>query len=399
MNITLNTNYNNLEKSYLFSETGRRIREYSANHPDKKVIKLSIGDVTLPLTKTTTQALVNAAEEMGKADTFRGYPPEYGYDFLKTAVADHYKSISGITIPVDEIFISDGAKSDLGNVTDILGHNPTLIPDPVYPVYVDSNIMNNNPVTLVPSTKLNNFTPMPDDIPNTAKNTPAVIYLCSPNNPTGAAYTRAQLAEWVNYANNTGSLIIFDSAYEAYVSDPDVPHSVYEIKDADNCTIEVCSLSKSSGFTGTRCGWTVIPKKLKSGNMSLNEMWARRQATKFNGVSYPTQRAAQAALSPIGRKESLELVHYYMENANMIAQTLTKKGISFSGGKNSPYIWMETPDNMPSWTFFDYLLNTAQIAGTPGAGFGINGEGFFRLTAFGTHKSTEEACARLEKIL
>ncbi len=399
MNITLNTNYNNLVKSYLFSETGRRIREYSAAHPDKKVIKLSIGDVTLPLTETTTAALTKAAEEMGKAETFHGYPPEYGYDFLKSAIAEHYKSISSVNIPSDEIFVSDGAKSDLGNITDILGCNPTLIPDPVYPVYVDSNIMNNNPVTLIPSTKSNSFTPSPDDIPDHVKNTPAVIYLCSPNNPTGAAYTRTQLAEWITYANSTGSLIIFDSAYEAYVSAPAVPHSVYEIPDADSCTVEVCSLSKSSGFTGTRCGWTVIPKKLAANGMTLNEMWSRRQATKFNGVSYPTQRAAQAALSPAGRQESLSLVHYYMENAALIAQTLTKKGIPFSGGKNSPYIWMETPDKMPSWTFFDYLLETAQIAGTPGAGFGQNGEGYFRLTAFGTHENTEEACARLEKIL
>ncbi len=399
MKISLNSNYNNLVKSYLFSETGRRIREYSAAHPDKKVIKLSIGDVTLPLTKTTTEALIKAAREMGKAETFHGYPPEYGYDFLKNAVAEHYKSISGINVPADEIFISDGAKSDLGNITDVLGCNPTLIPDPVYPVYVDSNIMNNNPVTFIPSTKANSFTPSPDDIPAPAKNIPAVIYLCSPNNPTGAAYKREQLIKWVNYANSTGSLIIFDSAYEAYVSDPDTPHSVYQIPNADSCTIEVCSLSKSSGFTGTRCGWTVIPKKLASDNMSLNEMWARRQATKFNGVSYPTQRAAEAALSPQGRRESLELVHYYMENAKMIASTLEKKDIPFSGGKNSPYIWMEIPDNMPSWKFFDYLLETAQIAGTPGAGFGVNGEGYFRLTAFGTHENTKEACERLEKIL
>ncbi|MDD5945304.1 MAG: LL-diaminopimelate aminotransferase [Clostridia bacterium] len=393
MNIKINENYDNLKESYLFSETARRINKYTAEHPDKKVIKLSIGDVTLPLTKTVIEAMHKAVDEMGSQDTFRGYPPEYGYDFLREAIAKYYGTF-GVKLEAGEVFVSDGAKSDCGNIVDILGDNDILIPDPVYPVYMDSNIMSGRNIELLPGNIDNSFLPMPDGL---AKK-PYVIYLCSPNNPTGAIYSKAQLEEWVKYAKESGSLIIFDSAYEAFIQG-DYPHSIYAVEGAKECAVEICSFSKMSGFTGTRCSWTVFPNDLKVGDKQLQKLWARRQATKFNGVPYVIQRAAEAALSPEGFKEAMDNIKYYMGNAKLISDLLTEKGIWFSGGICSPYIWLKCPNGMDSWTFFDWLLENAQVGGTPGAGFGAEGEGYFRLTSFGSRENTEEAIERLRKIL
>ncbi len=393
MNIKLNDNYNNLKDSYLFSETARRINKYTAEHPDKRVIKLSIGDVTLPLTKTVIEAMHKAVDEMADKDTFRGYPPEYGYDFLRGAIADYYGR-NGVKIEVDEVFVSDGAKSDCGNIVDILGDNDILIPDPVYPVYMDSNIMSGRNIELLPANIDNSFLPMPEKL----EKKPYIIYLCSPNNPTGAVYTKEQLEVWVKYAIGSGSLIIFDSAYEAFING-DYPHSIFAVEGARKCAVEICSFSKMAGFTGTRCSWTIFPKELEADGKSLNKLWARRQATKFNGVPYVIQRAAEAALSPEGFKESMDNIKYYEGNAKLIAELLTEKGIWYSGGKCSPYIWMKCPNGMDSWTFFDWLLENAQVGGTPGAGFGEEGEGFFRLTAFGSRENTQEAIERLRKLL
>lgn len=393
MNIKINDNYDNLKESYLFSETAKRINKYTAEHPDKKVIKLSIGDVTLPLTKTVIDAMHKAVDEMASKDTFRGYPPEYGYDFLREAISDHYGRY-GVNIDADEVFVSDGAKSDCGNIVDIFGDNDILIPDPVYPVYMDSNIMNGRNIELLPANIENNFLPMPDGL---AKK-PYIIYLCSPNNPTGATYNKEQLGLWVKYAKESGSLIIFDSAYESFING-DYPHSIYAVEGARECAVEICSFSKMAGFTGTRCSWTVFPKELVSGEKSLQKLWARRQATKFNGVPYVIQRAAEAALSEQGFKEAMDNIAYYMGNAKLIADLLTEKGIWFSGGKCSPYIWLKCPNGLDSWKFFDWLLENAQVGGTPGAGFGDEGEGYFRLTSFGSRENTEEAIERLRKLL
>lgn len=393
MNIKINDNYDNLKESYLFSETAKRINKYTAEHPDKKVIKLSIGDVTLPLTKTVIDAMHKAVDEMASKDTFRGYPPEYGYDFLREAISTHYGRY-GVKIDSDEVFVSDGAKSDCGNIVDILGDNDILIPDPVYPVYMDSNIMSGRNIELLPANIENNFLPMPDGLAEK----PYIIYLCSPNNPTGATYNKEQLSLWVKYAKESGSLIIFDSAYESFING-DYPHSIYAVEGARECAVEICSFSKMAGFTGTRCSWTVFPKELVVGEKSLQKLWARRQATKFNGVPYVIQRAAEAALSEQGFKEAMDNIAYYMGNANLIADLLTEKGIWFSGGKCSPYIWLKCPNGMDSWKFFDWLLENAQVGGTPGAGFGDEGEGYFRLTSFGSRENTEEAIERLRKLL
>ena len=393
MNIKINDNYDNLKESYLFSETAKRINKYTAEHPDKKVIKLSIGDVTLPLTKTVIDAMHKAVDEMASKDTFRGYPPEYGYDFLREAISTHYGRY-GVKIDSDEVFVSDGAKSDCGNIVDILGDNDILIPDPVYPVYMDSNIMSGRNIELLPANIENNFLPMPDGL---AKK-PYIIYLCSPNNPTGATYNKEQLSLWVKYAKESGSLIIFDSAYESFING-DYPHSIYAVEGARECAVEICSFSKMAGFTGTRCSWTGGPKELVIGEKSLQKLWARRQATKFNGVPYVIQRAAEAALSEQGFKEAMDNIAYYMGNAKLIADLLTEKGIWFSGGKCSPYIWLKCPNGMDSWKFFDWLLENAQVGGTPGAGFGDEGEGYFRLTSFGSRENTEEAIERLRKLL
>ncbi|MBE6538066.1 MAG: LL-diaminopimelate aminotransferase [Ruminococcaceae bacterium] len=392
MKIKLNENYKNLKESYLFSEVAKRVKAYSAEHPEAKIIRLGIGDVTLPLTASVIEAMHKATDEMGVQATFRGYAPEHGYDFIREAVAKYYLERTGVKLELDEIFVGDGAKSDIANITDLFGDNEIMLADPVYPVYMDSNLMRGRKVTLLPANEANGFLPMPP----AEKKEGVIVYLCSPGNPTGAVYSAEQLSEWVKYANETGSLIIFDSAYEAYVSDGS-PRSIFEIEGSRTCAIEICSLSKTAGFTGTRCGWTIIPLELEEDGRSLAKMWERRQSTKFNGVPYVVQRAAEAAISEAGRKESAESIAYYMENAKVLASVMREKGISFTGGINSPYIWLKCPGGMGSWEFFDYLLTKFGIVGTPGVGFGAEGEGYFRLTAFGSHEATLEAAERLRK--
>lgn len=390
----INRNYQNIKETYLFTNVAAKARAYSEAHPEADVIRLSIGDVTRPLPPVVVEAMVRAAEEMGNAGTFRGYGPEQGYDFLRQEVALYYASF-GVRVGVDEILISDGAKSDLGNILDIFGEdNVALVPDPVYPVYVDTNLMAGRRIVYLQGNEENGFLPMPhEDMVGD------IIYLCSPNNPTGAVYNRAQLKEWVDFANKNDAVILFDAAYEAFVSEGDLPRSVFEIEGARTCAIEFCSLSKTAGFTGTRCGYTVVPDELVRGGVQLRRMWLRRQTTKFNGVSYPVQRAAAAALTAEGVEACRENIAYYKENARMIADMLTRRGIVFTGGKNSPYIWMKCPGGMRSWEFFDMVLERANVVGTPGAGFGENGEGWFRLTAFGDRDRTATAVERLEKLL
>lgn len=394
MKIKINENFKRIKESYLFSDINKKVRAYQEAHKDAKIIRLGIGDVTLPLPKMVVDAMVAASNEMGVKDTFRGYPPEYGYDFLKDAVRKYYTRF-GVSLTLDEIFASDGAKSDIGNIVDILGDNDIYIPDPVYPVYVDSNTMSGRNVKFLDANESNGFLPTPDGLDFEG----GVIYICSPNNPTGALYDYDGLKKWVDFANKSGSLIIYDSAYEAFIVGSEFPHSIYEIDGAKKCAIEVCSLSKSAGFTGTRCGYTVVPMDLEASGVKINKLWARRQATKFNGISYPVQRAAEAALSEEGVKACQENITYYKENARLIAEVMKEKGIWFSGGINSPYIWLRCPNNMDSWEFFDYLLDKANIVGTPGAGFGENGNKYFRLTSFGSRENTIEACERLRKLL
>lgn len=385
----INENYANLEQSYLFSTIAKKVNEYTAQNPDKKVIKLGIGDVTLPLCKAVTEALHKAVDEMGVQATFRGYGPEQGYDFLRKAVQKYYAK-RNVELELDEIFISDGAKSDLGNILDLFSKdNTVLVPDPVYPVYVDTNVMAGRKVVYVDANGENEFLPLPD------KNVKAdIIYICSPNNPTGAAYNKEQLQAWVDYAKSMNAIILFDAAYECFVSDENLPRSIFEIEGAKDCAIEFCSLSKTAGFTGTRCGYTVVPKALGV----LNKMWVRRQTTKFNGVPYIVQRGAEAVFSEEGQKEIKENINYYKENAKVISDTLKECGIWHVGGKHSPYIWLKCPNGMDSWTFFDYLLENAQVVGTPGAGFGKNGDGYFRLTSFGSKENTAEAMKRFKKL-
>lgn len=385
----INENYANLEQSYLFSTIAKKVNEYAAQNPDKKVIKLGIGDVTLPLCKAVTEALHKAVDEMGVQATFRGYGPEQGYDFLRKAVQKYYAK-RNVELELDEIFISDGAKSDLGNILDLFSKdNTVLVPDPVYPVYVDTNVMAGRKVVYVDANGENEFLPLPD------KNVKAdIIYICSPNNPTGAAYNKEQLQAWVDYAKSMNAIILFDAAYECFVSDENLPRSIFEIDGAKDCAIEFCSLSKTAGFTGTRCGYTIVPKALGV----LNKMWVRRQTTKFNGVPYIVQRGAEAVFSEEGQKEIRENINYYKENAKVISDTLKSCGIWHVGGKHSPYIWLKCPNDMDSWTFFDYLLENAQVVGTPGAGFGKNGDGYFRLTSFGSKENTAEAMKRFKKL-
>lgn len=397
MNINTNTNFGNIKQTYLFSEIAARVRAYEAEHPDAKIIRMGIGDVTLPLPQEVVDAMVKACQEMGVKETFRGYPPEYGYGFLRDAISIHYADL-GVSIDPESIFVSDGAKSDLGNLVDIFGNNDVIIPDPVYPVYVDSNTMSGNNITYINGTKENGFLPSPSELPS-GDHKGSVIYLCSPNNPTGAVYDKKALTAWVDFAVSTGSLIIYDSAYEAFIAEDDIPHTIYEIPGAYECAIEVCSFSKFAGFTGVRCGWTVIPSSLKSGEVSIAALWKRRQATKFNGVSYPVQRAAEAALSDEGIKACIKNINYYKENAKLITDLLDEKGIFYTGGSNSPYVWLECPEGCGSWDFFDKLLNEVQIVGTPGEGFGKGGDKYFRITAFGSRENTVEAVERLRNIL
>lgn len=390
--MNLNKNYENLEQSYLFSTIAKKVNEYIANNPDKKVIRLGIGDVTRPLCKAVVDAMHKAVDEMGVQETFRGYGPEQGYDFLRIAVQGYYKK-NNVSLELDEIFISDGAKSDLGNILDLFDKNNTvLVPDPVYPVYVDTNIMNGRKVVFANANQENEFLPEVKDIDSEVK--PDIIYICSPNNPTGAVYTKQQLKEWVDYANKNNSVILFDSAYESFITDTNLPRSIFEIDGARTCAIEFCSLSKTAGFTGTRCGYTIVPKELGK----VNKMWLRRQTTKFNGVPYIIQRGAEAVFTEEGMKEIAENLSYYKENAKLISETLETCNIWHVGGKHSPYIWLKCPNNMSSWEFFDYLLENAQVVGTPGAGFGKNGEGYFRLTSFGSKENTIEAMNRIKNL-
>ena len=386
--MNLNKNYENLEQSYLFSTIAKKVNEFVSNNPDKKVIRLGIGDVTLPLCQTVINAMHKAVDEMGNQETFRGYGPEQGYDFLRTAIQNYYKK-HNVDLELNEIFISDGAKSDLGNILDLFDKdNTVLVPDPVYPVYVDTNIMNGRKIVFANANEENEFLPMPTE------EKVDIIYICSPNNPTGAVYNREQLKAWVDYANKNNAVILFDSAYESFISDENLPKSIFEIEGAKNCAIEFCSLSKTAGFTGTRCGYTVVPQELEK----LNKMWLRRQTTKFNGVPYIIQRGAEAVFTEEGMAEISNNLNYYKENAKIISDTMKECNIWFVGGKHSPYIWLKCPNNMTSWEFFDYLLNNAQVVGTPGAGFGKNGEGYFRLTSFGSKENTLEAMERFKKL-
>lgn len=396
----LNENYRNVQDSYLFAEIARRVKAYEEAHPEKAsdVIRLGIGDVTRPLTGKTLASLHEAVDSQAVSGTFKGYGPEQGYAFAREAVADYYRR-NGVSVDAEDVFISDGAKSDTGNITELFSKdNVVLVPDPVYPVYVDTNTMDGKQILYMNGTQENNFLPMPD---------PAVkadiIYLCSPNNPTGACYNKEQLQKWVEYALKNEAVILFDSAYEAFVSESGLPRSIYEVEGAKKCAIEFCSLSKTAGFTGTRFSYTVVPKELEFAvsdgvTMNLRDMWNRRQSTKFNGTPYIIQYAGAAVLSEDGMKECMENIAYYMENAQMISDTLRKKGIPFTGGVNSPYIWFQCPQGMESWEFFDYLLENARIVGTPGAGFGENGKYHFRLTSFGTHEKTKEAMERFEAL-
>lgn len=387
----LNTNYKNLQQSYLFSTIGKKVADFQKTNPALPIIKLGIGDVTRPLCPAVVDAMKKACDEMGKAESFHGYGPEQGYGFLKEAILNDYKT-KGVTLESDEIFIGDGAKSDVGNILDLFAQdNTVLVPDPVYPVYVDTNIMDGRSILYMNANEENGFLPMPDE------NIKAdLIYLCSPNNPTGAVYTKEQLKIWVDYANKMNAVILFDAAYEAFVRNSSLPRSIFEIEGAKQCAIEFCSFSKTAGFTGTRCGYTIVPLTLEQNGLSLNKMWLRRQTTKFNGVNYVVQRGAEAVFSPEGKKQIRENIDIYMENAKIIVKTMKKLGIFYTGGENSPYIWLKCPNGMKSWDFFDYLLTKLSINGTPGAGFGANGEGFFRLTAFGDPEQTKEAMRRLE---
>lgn len=394
----LNENYLNLKQSYLFSEIAHRVAAYQEKNPDKPVIRLGIGDVTRPIGKKVIEKLHEGVDALGAAETFKGYGPEQGYEFLRNAVVDYYAG-NGVSIDAGEVFISDGAKSDTGNITDLFAQdNVILIPDPVYPVYVDTNLMNGRNITYIDANADNNFLPMPD------KNVHAdIIYICSPNNPTGAAYNKEQLREWVDYALANDAILLYDSAYECFITDETLPRSIYAIEGAKKCAIEFCSLSKTAGFTGTRCGYTIVPKDLKfmsstGVEMSLNAMWNRRQTTKFNGVSYIVQKGAAEVFSKEGMAECRENIAYYQENARIIASTMEKKGVRYFGGINSPYVWFECPMGMESWEFFDYMLEKIQVVGTPGAGFGENGKYFFRLTAFGTRENTMEAMKRFESL-
>lgn len=389
--MNINTNYQNIADSYLFSTVAKKVSEFALKNPDKKIIKLGIGDVTLPLCKEVVKALKNASEEMGIKESFHGYGPEQGYEFLKTKLQKYYET-HGVNLDNDEIFISDGAKSDLGNILDLFAvDNTVLVPDPVYPVYVDTNIMAGRKVVYIDANADNNFLPLPD------KSIKAdIIYICSPNNPTGAVYNKEQLKAWVDYAKENKSVILFDAAYECFITDEELPRSIFEIEGAKSCAIEFCSFSKMAGFTGTRCGWTVVPKELENG--LLNKMWLRRQTTKFNGVPYIVQRGAEAVFSEVGQKEIQENLNYYKENAKIISDVLKKHNIWHIGGQHSPYIWLKCPNNMKSWEFFDYLLENIQVVGTPGSGFGRNGEGYFRLTSFGSRENTKEAVERMDKL-
>ncbi|WMJ89506.1 LL-diaminopimelate aminotransferase [Anaerocolumna sp. MB42-C2] len=401
----INENYLKLPGSYLFSDIGKKVRAFTEANPDKKIIRLGIGDVTLPLAPAVIEALHKATDEMAVKETFKGYAPDLGYEFLRTAIVENDYKTRGVDIAIDEIFISDGAKSDSGNIQEIFDiNNKIAVCDPVYPVYVDSNAMAGrtgeylpelgrwSEVIYMPCTEESNFAP---ELP---KEEPDIIYLCFPNNPTGSTINKAELQKWVNYANKVGAVIIYDAAYEAYISEENVPHSIYECEGAKTCAIELRSFSKNAGFTGTRLAFTVIPKELKCHDVMLNSLWARRHGTKFNGTPYIIQAAGVAVYTEEGKKQTKSQIAYYMNNAKVIREGLAAAGYQVSGGVNAPYIWLKTPGKMTSWEFFDYLLKEANVVGTPGSGFGPHGEGYFRLTAFGTYENTLEAIERIKKL-
>lgn len=401
----INDNYLKLPGSYLFSNIAKKVAAFSAANPDKSIIRLGIGDVTQPLAPAIIDSMHKAVDEMAERETFRGYAPDLGYEFLRAAIAKNDYQSRGCAVSADEIFVSDGAKCDSGNIQEIFAvDNKIAVCDPVYPVYVDTNVMAGrtgtydpkaetwSDVIYMPCTAENNF------VPELPKETPDIIYLCFPNNPTGSTITKAQLQEWVDYANKVGAVIIYDAAYEAYISESDVPHSIYECEGARACAIELRSFSKNAGFTGVRLGFTVIPKDLKCGDVKLHALWARRHGTKYNGAPYIIQRAGEAVYSQEGKAQLKEQVAYYMKNAKVIYDGLKDMGYTVSGGVNAPYIWLKTPANMTSWQFFDYLLEKANVVGTPGSGFGPSGEGYFRLTAFGTYENTVAAIERMKKL-
>lgn len=401
---SINENFLKLEKNYLFVNIAKKVNAYLAANPnpapDKTLIRMGIGDVTLPLAPCTVEAMKKGADEMGVAETFRGYEDSgSGYDFLKEAIAGYYAK-RNVSLELDEIKVNDGAKSDCGNIVDIFGDdNVILVTDPAYPVYVDSNRMSGRKIIYADSTPENGFAAMPDYSVHAD-----IIYLCSPNNPTGSVYTKEELAEWVKYAKKNDAFIIFDAAYEAFITQENIPHSIYEIEGAKEVAIEMCSLSKTAGFTGVRCGYTIVPLALKTKSsdgteVSIAQLWSRRQGSKFNGVSYPVQCAAAAVFTDEGLKQVHENISYYQENARIIGSAMDELGIKYTGGVNSPYIWLQCPNGMDSWEFFDYLLNEIAVVGTPGSGFGKNGEGWFRLTAFGNKEKTIEAMERLKKLL
>lgn len=399
----INDNYLKLPGSYLFSTIGKKVNAFIEANPDKSIIRLGIGDVTQPLAPAIIDSLHNAVDEMGNAATFHGYAPDLGYEFLRSAMAKNDYQARGCDIAADEVFISDGAKCDSGNIQEIFGlDNKIAVCDPVYPVYVDTNVMAGRTgiynadtevwsnVIYMPCTAETNFAP---ELP---KETPDIIYLCFPNNPTGSTLTKSQLQEWVDYANKAGAVIIYDAAYEAYITEEDVPHTIYECEGARSCAIELRSFSKNAGFTGVRLGATIIPKDLKSGDVTLHSLWARRHGTKYNGAPYIVQRAGEAVYSEEGKAQLKKQVAYYMNNAKVIYEGLKDAGYNVSGGVNAPYIWLQTPKGMTSWEFFDHLLENANVVGTPGSGFGPSGEGYFRLTAFGSYENTVEAIERIK---
>ena len=401
----VNENYLKLPGSYLFSTIGKKVAAYKEANPDKSIISLGIGDVTQPLAPAIIEAMHKAVDEMGHAETFHGYAPDLGYEFLRSAIADHDYKKRGCDISADEIFVSDGAKSDSGNIGDIFSvDNKIAVCDPVYPVYVDTNAMAGRTGDYIPEKQAwSNVVYMPctaetNFAPELPKETPDIIYLCFPNNPTGSTITKDELQKWVDYANKVGAVIIYDAAYEAYISEPDVPHTIYECEGARTCAIELRSFSKNAGFTGVRLGFTVIPKDLKCGDVTLHSLWARRHGTKFNGAPYIVQRAGEAVYSEAGQKQTGEQIAYYMNNAKTILEGLKSAGYTVSGGVNAPYIWLKTPDKMTSWEFFDYLLEKANVVGTPGSGFGPSGEGYFRLTAFGSYENTVKALERIKAL-
>ena len=402
---TINENYLKLPGSYLFSNIAKKVNAYQSENPEAQILRLGIGDVTQPLAPAIIEALHKAVDEMANAETFHGYAPDLGYEFLRNAIAKNDYKDRGCDISADEIFVSDGAKCDSGNIQEIFGlDNKIAVCDPVYPVYVDTNVMAGRSGEYNPNTQnFDGMIYMPcleenDFVPEFPKENPDIIYLCFPNNPTGATITKAQLQEWVDYAKRIGAVIIYDAAYEAYITEKEIPHSIYECEGARECAIELHSFSKNAGFTGVRLGYTVVPKDLKCGDVQLHSLWARRHGTKYNGAPYIVQRAGEAVYSDAGKAQLKEQVAYYMQNAKVIYEGLKNAGYSVSGGVNAPYIWLKTPDKMTSWEFFDKLLHEANVVGTPGSGFGAHGEGYFRLSAFGSHENTIKAVERITKM-